>query len=309
MSRRTISIALSVLIYLTFLTPAFADEISISLSGNGSASTSDATVTVTSITNVEQTNTAEVINNIEIAANTGDNLSSNNSGDVAISTGDIESSTLLQNSLDQNISRDPESTNTQVGVSLSDNGTGSTNTVTVNLDNDFSLDQENDTTLENNTLQSYNTGGNEASGNSGSVTITTGDIKAKVEILNCLNQNLFGIFGGVPECPKPEGGPPGEKPPGGGDESQVSPPVTQVLSQAGPSANGPSAPGPSAGEVLGAAILPITGSSLNIWTALLGSLIFMVLGYLLIMKSYTMELALVRKYRGRYYIRDPGKKR
>ena len=293
------------LLGLGFSSPAFADEISISLSGNGTGSTSDATVTVTSNTNVEQTNTADVVNSIGINANTGDNTANNNTGgDTSITTGDISQNVDVLNVANTNGTNEGASYSQETNVSISDNGSGSTNNVTVNLTNDKNVDQNNSADIENNVNLDANTGGNSASGNSGgSVNISTGGVDQSTNITNCLNLNWFGFVNPF-DCPKPEGGS-GDQPPGDGEPS-VSPPVTQVLSQSGPtsSSSSSSSSSGSSGEVLGVSILPLTGSPFNIWVLGAYAAVLMIFGYFLIMKSYSMELALIQQKRGRYYNKD-----
>lgn len=279
-----------------------ADQLSITLSGNGEGSTSDADVTVTSTTTVNQTNTADIQNNVDLTANTGDNSADNNTdGDTIITTGDITQKVDVLNIANANGTSDGGSYTQETNVSISDNGTGSTNNVSIDLTNDKNINQSNSAEVENNVDLDANTGGNSTSDNSGgNVNISTGGVNQLTSITNCLNFNWFGGFNPF-ECPKPEGGP-GEEPPGKGKPPSVTTPVAEVLAQAGPQAPGPSAPGPSAGEVLGVSTLPLTG--FNIYTMLAFSLILMILGLFAVRKSYDLELAIIRVRRGRFYNKD-----
>ena len=301
-SRRTILSAASALITLTLFTQnALADELSVSVSGNGSGSFSAADVDISSTTTVIQTNTADVVNNIDLSANTGDNSATNNTdGDTTITTGDITQNVDVLNVANANGTNDGASYTQETNVNISDNGTGSTNNVTIDLTNDRDIDQSNDANIENNINLDANTGGNNASGNTGgSVNVSSGDVSQTTSITNCLNLNWFGALNPL-NCPKPEGGPGDQPAPG---EPSVTPTVTQVLSQAGPSSSSSSSSSSgSSGEVLGVSTLPLTG--VNIYGMAAFSLILMMAGFLLIRKSYDFELALIKVKRGRYYNKD-----
>lgn len=73
------------------------------------------------------------------------------------------------------------------------NGSGSTNTATVDTDNSSSTTQTNNATITNNLNLTANTGGNEASHNTGGGnTIKTGDAAVMANILNFVNNNFAG---------------------------------------------------------------------------------------------------------------------
>ncbi|OGM30424.1 hypothetical protein A2630_01730 [Candidatus Woesebacteria bacterium RIFCSPHIGHO2_01_FULL_44_10] len=78
-----------------------------------------------------------------------------------------------------------------LNLSISDNGEGSVSTTEVTLESTTIVTQTNEANLDTSVDVDGNTGGNEASGNSGNTTITTGDITENTEIVNDdLNTNI-----------------------------------------------------------------------------------------------------------------------
>lgn len=278
-----------------------AEEITIFVSGNGSESVSAADVTITTTTTVDQVNTAEITNNIDINANTGGNTADNNTGgDTTISTGDITGEVDILNIGNVNAAGPSSNTTSTTDVSITDNGTGSTNTVTINLSNPFNLSQNNSAEIENNVNIDANTGGNSASGNTGgSANISTGDISFATNIINCLNFNFFGLANPSTNCFPPSGGPGQQPGPGPTDN-----PAAQAISQASSSSSSSSDSSSVPGGILGVSTLPITGFK-NIYALAVLAAGFMMAGLVLIRRSYTLELALVKQSRrGRFYNKD-----
>ncbi len=173
-----------------FITAVLAQEISIS--GNGSGSTSEAVVSITNTTTITQTNNADITNNVNPTANTGDNTASGNvSGDVAIVTGDIETNLQIENSVNNSVVNNTCCEADDSSILISGNGVDSENSVTFNLNNSNNVNVTQNANVTNNVTGVANTGNNTANNNTGSnVTIDTGDIKVLGGINNQAN-NYF----------------------------------------------------------------------------------------------------------------------
>ncbi|HLB60289.1 MAG TPA: hypothetical protein VJL83_01650 [Patescibacteria group bacterium] len=79
-------------------------NVTVGNTGNGSGSTNTATADVTNNSTVEQTNTAEIVNNISLGANTGKNSASKNTGGSnMIETGDANIVANIVNFVNTNI--------------------------------------------------------------------------------------------------------------------------------------------------------------------------------------------------------------
>ncbi len=186
--------------------------------GNGSDSTNDSTINNTN-TNVETVNNnGDIVNNIDIDANTGYNKTSKNTGgDSTIDTGDANVVANVVNALNTvvdgamnvvNIFGDMVGNIVQPGITgpTSDcscecsqdmtatnigNGSDSTNNATVNSTNTDTSNVTNKTTVENNLNLDASTGGNSTSGNTGGFsTISTGDVNVDANVVNIANVNV-----------------------------------------------------------------------------------------------------------------------
>jgi fibronectin-binding autotransporter adhesin len=80
-------------------------EITASNNGNGSGSTNDAAVSETNTNNTTQNNNADIVNNLDLTANTGHNQSSDNTGgNSQIKTGDANIIANIVNFVNNNVS-------------------------------------------------------------------------------------------------------------------------------------------------------------------------------------------------------------
>lgn len=180
-----IILGLSLFALVFSVRPAFAQELVIS--GNGSDSDSQVQVSLNATTTVEQSNQANVVNDVNIAADTGNNsASSNTATDTSINTGNINSDTSIQNSVNTSVvSLDCCPNQSDLNVNISGNGTNSQNLVDLNLSNDTNINVYQDAYVSNSVNGSANTGTNSANNNSGGdVSITTGNINVSDEIKN-----------------------------------------------------------------------------------------------------------------------------
>ncbi|MDP2671264.1 MAG: hypothetical protein Q8P13_02265 [bacterium] len=208
--------------------------------GSDSANFADSSTNNSSTLGVN--NTANVLNGINLNANTGDNTADKNTGTSSIQTGDVNANlktatiantttagsdgtlwlVLVNNlgnwtgqlmSLNEDGVASPffsfvvgpdgslMAVNNQTGADSSnsaDSSANNTNTVQVN----------NSGTVDNNIQINANTGGNQASKNTGNASIKTGDVNVAANVLNILNNtflgsrmivsivNIFGSFNG-----------------------------------------------------------------------------------------------------------------
>jgi len=200
------------------ITSGSGESVGIINSGNGSSSDNSGSVTLVDGNQLNQTNQAVVVNDLDLATNTGNNTASNNVGDSTIKTGDANTTATVVNSLNTNLAGavmaefnvvddqqgdiildfaagcvsgcsafgDAEASNT-------DNGADSTNTASIDSVAETTTFQQNDATVENNLTLSSDSGSNTASANTkGDNTIDTGDANTSASILNFANNNLAG---------------------------------------------------------------------------------------------------------------------
>ena len=217
-------------------------------SNTGADSTNNSSVSVDNDTTISSTNNATINNNLSVAANTGSNSASQNTGDGTVSSGDITGSISVTNSgnfngdFDSLIALNCGSNNCNFSASNSHTGADSTNNSSVNVRGDFDITLINEAEVDNNIGADLNTGGNSADENTGDGSVSSGDIDFSIDIVNDLNRNQIG-------------GPLPEEPPAG----------PGVIPQPGIL---PGAPTP--GQVLAAAAgLPITGGNIPSWPILL----------------------------------------
>ncbi len=188
----------SLLILFGALVPTVGAE-EITVSGNGAYSDNVVTATQTDTTNVTQSNTAVITNNVTADTNTGGNTADNNSGgDVNISTGDATSSTDVSNLGNVSVASVGDSCDCQITNStiVSGNLAGSVNTVnnTGAYNTNISVNQIANVT--NNLVTNANTGINTANNNNGNVSIVTGNIYASTSLLNALNYSKVKVANG-----------------------------------------------------------------------------------------------------------------
>lgn len=249
----------------------------VEVSGNGSDSVNSVDVNNLTNTNVSQTNTANISNNINVDANTGRNTADGNNGNVSITTGNIDVLSKINNSnINASIHLGGQIQSTTHAV-IKGNGSGSVNIITFNNEQNEEVINLNIADIRNMVMQTLNTGGNTAEDNVGDVAIVTGDIDSEVIIDNKdINRNVA-----ITECVTcEEENPPGEDNPDEEEEDDddndnppvitpTSPQENRVESSKGESGG---EKGPAKGEVL-----PITGGgfSLLFWMTLLLFSIFL----------------------------------
>ena len=165
--------------------PVLVRAMEIVVTDNGSGSTNEVSTQVETTTTVEQTNVANVSNDISVKSVTGDNSASGNTGgEVGIETGDAVQNVTVENTLNSSIV-ETECCPQDVNMTISGNGTDSENEIDLDVENKTYI-AINQTANITNTIQGYaNTGGNTANDNSGgSVSIDTGSIYVGGGVIN-----------------------------------------------------------------------------------------------------------------------------
>lgn len=169
------------------------DDVSAQNTGNGAQSTNQALVDSKQTAEVIQENSAQVENNVQQNLNTGRNQGNQNVGDVKIDTGQIKSSTNLDNSGNNNFAKVVLPIIGEIKALNQGNGVESYNETKINLDQTINLQQQSSTKLKNNVAVEANTGDNHCNKNVGDCQIVTGEIEVTVEINNDFNQNISEI--------------------------------------------------------------------------------------------------------------------
>lgn len=157
--------------------PVMANALEIVVTDNGSGSESEVQLTQETQTNVTQTNEANVANDVNVSANTGDNEASDNTGgNVAIETGDVSENVSVNNSVNSSIVETgccPQ----DLTATISGNGADSDNDIDLDIDNSTNIAINQTAYITNNIQGTANTGGNTANDNTGgNVSIETGSI-------------------------------------------------------------------------------------------------------------------------------------
>ncbi|MBI2621661.1 MAG: hypothetical protein HYW63_03410 [Candidatus Levybacteria bacterium] len=184
MTRKILIICLALL--PTLFTTALANADEITVSGNGSDSQSNVSVNNTSTTALNQNNEADVNNNVDINADTGNNKANDNTGgNTAITTGDASVNSSIDNSNINNSVASNVCCAPGTNISVSGNGSGSQNSVSSTQNNQVTININQNANISNYVNGYVNTGNNQANGNTGgNVSISTGSIYATDTIKN-----------------------------------------------------------------------------------------------------------------------------
>ncbi|OGM30423.1 hypothetical protein A2630_01725 [Candidatus Woesebacteria bacterium RIFCSPHIGHO2_01_FULL_44_10] len=210
--------------YLT----AYDLDVNMANLGNGDGSSNTTLFDQTTNSNYTQFNNAQIINNIDLAATTGDNTASDNTGgDSFIDTGDADIDARIVNIANSNIiggtwwivlvneagnwvgrimgaptglpffgsagtTFDIAADGT-INITNEGNGDESTNTGSLTQTTTNSTTQVNEAFVTNNISLGANTGGNSTSRNTGGDNrITTGDASVMLNLINFVNNNFAG---------------------------------------------------------------------------------------------------------------------
>ncbi|MBI4035757.1 hypothetical protein HY383_02320 [Candidatus Daviesbacteria bacterium] len=193
------AIATLSLLFYSFAIPAFAQTVTLEVSGNGAGSENEVEVETTTETTVVQENNANIVNNIEAEAKTGDNEAEDNTGgDVSIETGDATTEVTVSNQANTNTADVSCSNCTgDISATVSGNGSNSENEIEVENEQNTEVYQNNTAYITNNIEAEAKTGDNEAEDNTGGdVSITTGNADTSVTVSNLANANVASVGGG-----------------------------------------------------------------------------------------------------------------
>lgn len=182
---------------LSVVTPAVA-QTTLQVTGNGSDSTSNVNLTQVATTNVVQSNQANISNNVDANANTGNNDADRNTGgNVAIDTGNASSDVSVSNSVNSNSANVDCCAANDTSVLIAGNGDNTTNNVDLTQGNETSVFQDNRAHIDNDIYSDANTGRNDANRNTGGdVEILTGKASSNVDVSNTANANWANVGGG-----------------------------------------------------------------------------------------------------------------
>ena len=179
-------------------TPAFASSYEFVVTGNGSESDSEVKFEQENEVTVNQSNYADVTNDVKVYANTGENSAEDNTGgDVEIKTGDSDTTVAVSNTLNSNVAQVDACCAADVTAKISGNGEESDNDIDLELENEVKVNQYNDADVKNYVETKSETGENEAEGNTGGdVTIKTGNADTTVTVATLANSNSAWVTGG-----------------------------------------------------------------------------------------------------------------
>jgi len=165
----------------------------VTVSGNGAYSTTGVALNKENSVFLNQTNNANILNDVNAKANTGKNDNSfNTGGDAVTVTGNATTNVKVANKANANDATigggngagDPSS------ITITGNGAFSENGVAMNQASAVVLDQSNVANLANYVDAKANTGKNGSTFNTGGFTgISTGDAKTNVTVDNAVNFN------------------------------------------------------------------------------------------------------------------------
>lgn len=243
-----------------------ASAVKVTDNGVGTANSVD--VKNNQSTTVTTSNKATIFNNIQSYGNTGNNSVSHNVGNSVLETGKVTIHTSVTNSsINNTVITTSSDVSDPVDITISSNGENSVNEVIYNDASSKTIRVLNNATIENNILIIGNSGDNTMIGNTGLVTLKTGDVVLDTTLENVgINSSIVNATNCcVPDKPTPEQ-------PGHGGVIIPSNPSTNSSPSYSSSGIG------GGGEVLAAAIgdiLPATGSNMGMWAAVFN--VFMLL--------------------------------
>lgn len=196
-------------------------DVNLQNTGNGADSQNNANANFNNTNTTTIDNDSDVINNLYLNANSGDNAADKNVGDSSIETGDANVAASLLNLLNTTLSggvafvvnifgdlvgdiifpdtvSESASAQSQPQTSLSNvaNGTESNNSTTLNSTNNNTTNINNNAGIFNNLIVDASTGDNLTSSNTGgNNSIESGDIEVNTEVLNVANVTSVGDGG------------------------------------------------------------------------------------------------------------------
>lgn len=189
--KSTIIFLTAVAPFLGLVTRVYAEELVIS--GNGSESTNAVSSNQNTSANVTQNNNATVENNINVTANTGGNIANDNTGDAAITTGDITITEEVANNINASVVDYDNCCGSQRQISISGNGSGSNNNASHNGSSNTNISTNNNASINTNVSGYASSGNNTANDNNGNVIIKTGGIRVREKITTNANLSFISV--------------------------------------------------------------------------------------------------------------------
>lgn len=182
-------------------TPCCPSDTTLEVSGNGSNSQNTIDLTTNDTNTIEVNQIANITNNVAGSANTGDNQANSNGGNVTIETGSIWANSTIKNGPVNFYSVTSGIGGGNLFAGISGNGSGSANNILASFGFGNNVYVNNDFDVNNDVSWDLNTGRNTANGNTGDISIKTGDI-----FLNVLIENIANLGKVVVDCcDEPEG--------------------------------------------------------------------------------------------------------
>ncbi len=205
LKRKVITGIATTAILLNALAPMVFADTSLTISGNGADSNNNVEVKTTQTVTVQQSNDANVHNNVDSNASSGSNeASSNTGGNVTVDTGNAGSTVNVGTTVNSNQAN--VQCNTCGGnatVTISGNGVDSHNSVDLsnnggrdNSQGNVNVVQTNNADVHNNVDSNASTGYNEAERNTGgNVDVSTGNATSNVTVSTMANANAAIVAG------------------------------------------------------------------------------------------------------------------
>jgi hypothetical protein len=189
LKKQLLSVATTGALLLNIVTPVGAA--SLIIQGNGTDSDNNVKLSLEQTTTVVQSNEADVKNDIDASADTGNNSASDNtSGDVNVETGDAKSDVKVANTLNSNSAEVDCCAANDLDVLISENGSDSENEVELGVGTQTFVGQYNEADVDNDVDADADTGDNDADDNTGGdVKVKTGNATTKVDLSTTANAN------------------------------------------------------------------------------------------------------------------------
>ncbi len=139
---------------------------------------------------VRNENYADIDNDVENVANTGNNVADFNLAPTTIVTGGAQSQTVIQNQVNANYTSIASPNNVELNAANNLTGPGSSNSAVVSFENEINVSNTNCADIDNNVNNYTNTGNNSSSFNTGSGGVSTGGASVMIGIQNTANSNI-----------------------------------------------------------------------------------------------------------------------
>jgi len=186
----------------------------------GADSVNTASVDATSNLDINNDNSADILNNIIVSGQSGNNNSGYNTGDGSVASGNVNTDLNVGNNANQNIVGDTvfyavinvlgewtgynalaslfrtlvlpnaDGNGQTIIVTNANTGAGSVNEAEVNLDQSTTINNDNTAAIANNVNIDTNTGSNSASYNTGDGSVKSGNVDILANIFNLANLNV-----------------------------------------------------------------------------------------------------------------------